>query len=245
MTEGFLIPDYNHGDTIGSVVISLLSYGKPIIVVDDGNGAVVRRRIEAAAQVSSLVHIVTRARNGGKGAAMIDGFREAERLGLSHVLQIDADGQHDIEAVPLFLQASEENPEAVICGYPVYDESVPEKRLKGREVSNNYVRFLTQSDEPRDVLCGFRVYPVKEALKAKPFNKRMGFDPEILVRLSWRGVPIINKPVKVSYPKDGVSNFRMVRDNVQISLMFTRLTLGMVLRLPMLLLRKRKKARGA
>lgn len=72
----------------------------------------------------------------------------------------------------------------------------------------------------------------------------MDFDPEILVRLIWRGVRPIAVAVRVNYPEGNISNFRMLRDNWAITRMHTRLVLGMVLRLPSIL-RGRRAAREA
>jgi hypothetical protein len=69
----------------------------------------------------------------------------------------------------------------------------------------------------------------------------MGFDPEILVRLYWKKVFPVFHAVKVSYPQDGVSNFRMIRDNIRISWVFSRLFFGMIPRLPLLIARKIKR----
>ena len=66
------------------------------------------------------------------------------------------------------------------------------------------------------------------------------FDIDILVKLYWSGVPVISSPVKVTYPEGGISNFRMVHDNIEISMVHTSLFFGMLVRLPKLLaLRKR------
>ena len=67
------------------------------------------------------------------------------------------------------------------------------------------------------------------------------FDPELLVRASWAGIPIRYTPVEVRYPEDGASHFHYLRDNAIITWMHTRLVVGMLIRLPMLLWRK---ARG-
>ena len=66
----------------------------------------------------------------------------------------------------------------------------------------------------------------------------MDFDTEIMVRLSWKGVRIISVPTRVTYPRDGISHFRMLEDNVYISRMHTRLFFGMLWRLPALLSRR-------
>ena len=182
--------------------------------------------------------------------AVSQGLEKAAELGLTHVLQIDADGQHDIGRAAFFLEESAKNPEKIICAYPEFDETAPRSRVIGRKISSFWASVTTLSRELVDVLCGFRVYPVHAALRIcrNPFiDKRMGFDPEILVRLFWNRVFPVYHPIKVSYPDKGISNFRMVRDNVRISWTFTRLFIGMLVRLPLLLvlnIKRRKKGNG-
>ena len=67
----------------------------------------------------------------------------------------------------------------------------------------------------------------------------MDFDVEIIVRLYWRGVPMQWLPTAVTYPLDGVSHFRLVRDNARMVALQLRLFGGMLLRLPRLLVRRR------
>lgn len=241
----FVIPVYNHGATCEAVIQSLKCYGLPFILVDDGNDEKNAAYIRECGEKHSDVTVVVRAKNGGKGKAFTDGVRKANEMGFTHVFQIDADGQHDSEACKKFIEITNENPDALICGYPVYDESVPKARKNGREFSNGWARIVTFNRNIKDVLCGFRVYPVASYMKVlnSPawLNGRMGFDVDILVHLSWKGVRIINGPVKVTYPKDGVSNFHMVRDNIQISGTFTRLCFGMIIRSPYLFVQSIKR----
>ncbi len=242
MSYGFVVPVYNHGATIEYVVKQLTEYGFPIIVVDDGNDEVNKKFISEVAQKYSQVVVVTRKKNGGKGKAMSDGVRKAYEMGLSHILQIDSDGQHDAGRIGHFLEVSTKNPEAVICGYPEYDETAPAKRVNGRKIANAWIHFVTLSNEIKDAMIGFRVYPVAPYYKliSGPviLDGRMGYDIDILVHLSWKGVKIVSESVKVNYPIDGVSNFRMVRDNVRISFTYARLVIGMIVRLPILIFRK-------
>jgi glycosyltransferase involved in cell wall biosynthesis len=222
----------------------LAASGLPVILVDDGNEPEARDRLsELAAKTPGLV-LVSLAKNTGKGGAMAMGLEKAAELGLSHVLQIDADGQHDFGRVEFFLEESAKRPNEVICGCPEFDESAPRSRVIGRKISNFWAAVTTLSGELKDVLCGFRVYPVDAALRItrNPFlDKRMGFDAEILVRLYWHKVFPVFHPVKVSYPKDGFSNFRVLADNLHISWMFTRLCVGMIVRLPLLILLRIKR----
>ena len=243
MKFGFVIPVYNHGSTLEFVVSNLDKYNCPMIVVDDGNDLKNKEYISQVAKKFPSVTVVTLKKNSGKGKAMGFGIREAEKMGITHVLQIDSDGQHDTERVGYFIEKSKQNPEALICGYPEYDEDAPKKRVNGRKIANGWVHIVTLSNQIKDALIGFRIYPVKpyiQILNHAIIDSRMGYDTDILVHFSWKNIPIINEAVKVSYPKDGISNFRMFEDNIRIALTYTRLCVGMIIRLPVLLFRKIK-----
>jgi len=215
--------------------------GLPVILVDDGNDAETQGLLAECASKTQGVVLARLEKNSGKGGAVTEGLRKASELGLTHVLQIDADGQHDEGRAAFFLEESAKNPDRIICACPEFDETAPGSRVTARKISNFWAAVVTVSTELKDVLCGFRVYPVEAALriaKSAFVDKRMGFDPEILVRLYWNRVYPVYYPIKVSYPLDGVSSFRLVRDNIAISWMFTRLCAGMLIRLPLLVARR-------
>lgn len=229
-----VIPVYDHEHAIGAMVDGVLAAGQSCLLVDDGSreSCAAELRRQAAREGVRLLRLE---RNRGKGGAMLAGFREAARLGVSHVLQIDADGQHDTADIPRFLKASQASPDAVINGAPIYDASVPKGRLYGRYLTHVWVWINTLSFAIRDSMCGFRVYPLAPVLKLideETVGQRMDFDPEIVVRLHWRGVGIENLATPVRYPTDGISHFDVWRDNVRISRMHTRLFFGMLRRLP-------------
>jgi len=244
--QGILIPVYRHGKTAEPLAKQFAALGLPVIVVDDGNDQENRDCLREWTANTPGIFLVSLKKNLGKGGAVSKGIEKAAELGLSHVLQIDADGQHDAGRAAFFLEESARHPDMVICGYPEFDETAPRSRVTGRKISNFWASVVTLSTELKDVLCGFRVYPVNVSLRITRslfIDKRMGFDPEILVRLYWKKVFPVYLPIKVSYPQDGVSNFRKVRDNISISLMFCRLFVGMILRLPLLIALKRKRKR--
>jgi glycosyltransferase involved in cell wall biosynthesis len=231
-----LVPVYNHAATVGSVVQALHDLALPVILIDDGSDAECASVLDslAAAPATSLLRLPV---NGGKGGAVMAGLREAYARGHSHALQVDADGQHETDALPVFLAAMSDAPQAVIVGFPHYDASVPMSRLLGRYATHVWVWINTLSRRILDSMCGLRIYPLAATLPvldAMPSQSRMEFDTEVLVRLDWAGVPICNLPVAVHYPPDGTSHFRLWRDNVRISWMHTRLFFGMLRRLPRL-----------
>ena len=99
MKYGFVIPVYRHGATLEGVVKNLVSHGLPIIVVDDGNDEINKQYIKSVGEKYSLVTVVTLKKNSGKGSAMNAGIEEAYKMGLTHILQIDSDGQHESSRV--------------------------------------------------------------------------------------------------------------------------------------------------
>jgi glycosyltransferase involved in cell wall biosynthesis len=237
-----IVPVYNHGETVGDVVSALRGYGLPVILVDDGSDTFTARTLDAIASsmksaFGPAVKLVRLPKNRGKGAAVMTGFRSAFAHGASHALQVDSDGQHGLEVVPRFLDASAQNPDAVIAGYPLYDAMVPRARFCGSRLSRLLVWGSTLSRHIAGPMCGFRLYPlaaVKGILPAMTQARRMEFDTEIAVRLDWANVPFINLPVAVRYPLGGFSHFRVVRDSLLIALMHGRLLFGTVRRLPIL-----------
>ena len=236
-----VIPVYNHEHAIGNVLAQVLAHGLPVILVDDGCSAACAAVLDRlAAAYPERVVLERHTVNQGKGGAVLTGFARAARDGYSHVLQVDADGQHSVADVPRFLDAARAAPHAVIAGCPVYDESVPALRLYARYLTHVWVWINTLSLAIRDSMCGFRVYPVAPVLalaRRRRLGLRMNFDIEILVRLYWDGLAIVNLPTRVGYPEDGVSHFKAWADNVLISRLHMTLFFGMLPRIPSLLVR--------
>ncbi len=230
-----LIPIYNHGGTIGGVLDRLEPMGLPCLVVDDGSDAPTQAVLADLARRFAWLRLDRLPRNRGRGAALRHGYLLAARLHFTHAVQLDADGQHDPADVPRLLAAARDRPEALVLGVPVFEGPVPASRRYGRLLSCFWVWIETLSLDVRDPLCGFRCLPLAPtvALLARtPLGDRMEFDPEIVVRLMWAAVPVVSVPVRVRYFPEGVSHFRLVRDNALISWAHTRLVLGMLRRLP-------------
>lgn len=235
-----VVPVYNHEHALPVVVAGLRAAALPCVLVDDASNSACAAVIRQLAEQPD-VHCLRLPLNQGKGGAVMAGLREAARLGFSHALQVDADGQHDLSHLEDFLEAAAQTPDALICGYPDYDASVPRSRLYARYITHVWVWINSLSLSIRDSMCGFRVYPLAPTLAlidSVRLGRRMDFDTEILVRLSWRNQPMQWLPVKVQYPLDGISHFQLWRDNLLISGMHARLFVGMLVRAPGLLWRR-------
>ena len=235
-----IVPCYNHESFVEKTLSRLEPYQLHCIVVDDGSEKEAQEIIEEACSERSWVTLVKRPENGGKGAAVKDGFLKAQVKGFTHALQIDADCQHNVEDIPKFIELSKESPEAIIMGQAVYDESVPKSRLYGRYITHFWVMLETLSCKVIDTMCGFRIYPLEQLKKINlnSIGSRMDFDVEIAVKAKWAGIPSRLISTQVVYPENGISNFHYLKGNLRISWMHTKLCLGMLIRLPLLLWRK-------
>jgi glycosyltransferase involved in cell wall biosynthesis len=243
-----VVPVFNHVHAIGETVRGLRAHDLTVVMVDDGSDEACAAELDRLAVADENVRLVRLPINRGKGAAVTAGLHAAEAAGFTHALQIDADGQHDSADVPRLLEVASGAPAAVVCGRPVFDSSIPKNRLYLRYLTHVMVWLNTLSLAIPDSMCGFRVYPLAVVLpvidRERP-GPRMDFDIEVLVRLSWADVQMKWLPVRVSYPADGVSHFRLVRDNARITAMHLRLFAGMLRRLPRLLLRNLRSTQAA
>ena len=219
----FLVPFYNHPQNIKALIDALKTYDLPVIVVDDGSDEA-SRLILAELERTEGILLLTRAQNGGKGIAMKDGFKFASKRGFSHVLQIDADFQHDAALIGEFLRESQAHPQSIVCANPIYGEDAPKSRVYGRKITNFWVAINTLSLGIKDAMCGFRVYPLEQLKKAAAKSKtnRMEFDIEILVNAVRLGIDVRWINTCVRYEKGGVSHFKMLCDNALISLMHAK-----------------------
>lgn len=245
-----LIPSYNTGRKVIETVGAARRCWQPVWVVIDGSTDGTAEALQALERNDSGLRVLVLPHNQGKGAAILHGLRAAATAGYSHVLTMDADGQHPAGKIPEFMATSQAHPHAVVLGVPVFDASAPALRVRGRKISNWWANLETLWGGIGDSLYGFRVYPVeplREIMERQYWMRRFDFDPEAAVRLCWRGLRPINLPAPVRYfraEEGGVSHFNYLRDNVLLTWMHVRLLLEFVLRFPLLLWRKISKREG-
>lgn len=224
-----LIPHYNHHRQLARFLPVVAAQNLPVIIVDDGSAAESVTTVRDALQPFAQMTLLAMPHNRGKGRAIKTGMAWAAAQGYTHVIQIDADGQHHVDDIPRFMALAKEHPTALISGRPQFDESAPAVRRHGRKITSWVCALETISTAIRDGLCGFRVYPVAnfERVQDRYFlGNRMDFDTEILVKSVWSGVPLKYLETPVIYPEGNVSHFNYLRDNLILIKLHTRLILA-------------------
>lgn len=235
-THLLLIPSYNTGTArLLQTVREALDHWQPVWVVVDASTDGSGEAVEELAKSTDGLRVLRLARNGGKGAAVLAGAKEALAAGYTHALVMDADGQHPVGRVTGFMETSARSPEALVVGKPVFGPEAPQLRLQGRKLSIGLVRFELFGRAVEDPLFGFRVYPLVPlvaVLERTRWARRYDFDPEVAVRLVWRGVPTLNLPASCRYlsrDEGGVSHFHYWRDNARMVWLHTRLITELLL----------------
>jgi predicted LPLAT superfamily acyltransferase len=237
----FVIPNYNHGATLDSLLTKLANYKLPCFMIDDASNAETKKLLADAENKYNWLTIFTLPANLGKGGAVMFGLQKAWGEKFTHALQIDADGQHDCQDIPKFISACQNAPDALIVGDPAYDSSAPKSRLYGRKITRFWACIETLSLNFPDTMCGFRIYPLAQTIalmNKRRLGLRMDFDTDIMVRLYWAGCKMVAIPTNVVYPKSGTSNFHVWKDNLNISLMHAKLCCELLFNAPKLCWRK-------
>ena len=204
-----MIPAYQAGAHLGGVLQRVRAHldATSILVVDDGS-------TDATADVArdSGVRVFSHATNRGKGAALQTGFRAATELGFTHVLTLDADGQHPPESIPDFLAARDRAD--ILIGWRLHDPSAmpPARRLSNRATAAILSALAGQTI--LDGQSGYRLHALR-AIGALRFASR-GFmlESELLVRAARAGARLGHVPIPCVYG-DETSHIHAARDTVR------------------------------
>ena len=208
-----LIPAYNESRAIQQVVQQCLAY-LPVLVVDDGSkDNTVNRVRQTAAQ---LIEVKP---NQGKGNALKTGFRWALQHGYTGVITVDADGQHDPEEIPRFLDNIQTEQADLLIGYRDFSQMPCSRRLAnttGQKLFSWAMRQLI-----RDNQSGYR-YLSKTLMEKTLDNPLSGYEFEVenILTCLQQGLKLGWLPIKTIYGEEK-SHIQPLRHVVRfISLVF-------------------------
>ncbi len=217
-----VLPTFNNRSTLRRVAEQALETGSPVLVVNDGSTD------DGPDTLDGLpVERLDFERNQGKGAAIQAGAQWAAERGFSHIVTLDADGQHEPSEIPRLIEAARLEPQSIILGMRDFAHSTaPGSSRFGRAFSNFWVRVCS-GHRVGDSQSGFRVYPLEALERLGCRTKRYNFEIEVLVRGLWAGLRVVDVPVSVRYfaGQERVSHFRPWVDNARISWTYAGLCL--------------------
>lgn len=191
-----VIPSYNEGEVLRDTVSSLQSLPYEIVVVDDGS------KVDSHPMLAGLrVHYLRHPLNLGQGAALQTGMDYALEKGADVVIHFDADGQHDLNDIPTFLNALENGADVVLGSRFLRAsdlEQVPKGKrilLRGAKIINGIFTGMWLTDAHN----GFRALN-RKALEAIDLTEnRMAHATEILSLIKAAKLKVQEVPVTIRY----------------------------------------------
>lgn len=232
-----LIPTYNNAVFLPALLKELLACGAPLLVVNDGSTDDTAGILAATEGIT----LIAFGKNRGKGAALKAGFEKALELGYDHTITMDSDSQHRVSDLAAFLEVLEkENPVLVMGSRILNQDNVPGKNRFANRFSSFWFRVET-GRRLKDTQSGFRLYPIRELKGMRLISGRYEYELELLVKSTWKGIPLIEVPINVYYPpgRERVSHFRPFTDFMRITLLnFLLVFLGLIYYIPRNMFRK-------
>jgi glycosyltransferase involved in cell wall biosynthesis len=209
-----LIPAYNEERFIADVVRDALKY-LPVVVIDDGSSD----RTAAVAEEAGA-EVIRHKVNSGKGVALNTGFDLAVQRGADAAITLDADGQHDPDELPLFVEAFRAGRGDLIIGQRRFDQMPPRNQFGNRVGTFLLTRAMGQPVP--DNQSGYRLHSRDIMRTCRPTSARFEAEVEILLRAQMAGFKIAWVPIKTIY-NDKVSHFHPVRDSARFLAMVNRI----------------------
>jgi len=190
-----VIPAYNEGAAILDVLRECRQHVDRIVVVDDASSDDTAERARVPG-VDVLRHPI----NLGQGAALQTGITHALSRGATHVVTLDADGQHDPAQIGRMLLAMEQAGADVALGSRFKGEAIGIPAVR-RAVLRLAVWFtrLTTGLKVTDCHNGFRVFTADAARQLRIAQNRMAHASELLEEIASKRLPYVEVPVTIRY----------------------------------------------
>ena len=186
-----VIPAFNEGKRIKGVLKNVKKFTPHIIVVDDGS----KDETSAVAKGEEAI-LLPHITNLGKGAALKTGCDYALMQGAEKIVVLDADGQHDPERIPDFLNALE-NAE-IVFGYRQLSDSMPYILRFGNWFINKVVAKLYKI-ELRDTQSGYRAFTTDAYKKIRWNAIDYSMESEMIARTGRYKLKYTEIPIKTIY----------------------------------------------
>ncbi len=214
-----LVPTYNNAPTLDGILRGVLKQTSDVIVVNDGSTDGTQGILDRFPAVTQLRHTA----NYGKGAALRAGLKLAVKLGYTHAISLDSDGQHRSEDLSKFIDALQASPEALVIGNRNLKGTGPQFKSRLLRLNSNFWTWLAAGRRIQDSQSGFRAYPLHAVSTLSLATMKYDFESEVLIKLCWKGTPIIHVPIEVLYHTKSPSHFRHVRDSALVIRLTCRL----------------------
>lgn len=199
-----VIPAYNEGRTVRTVVAGLRQYVPLVIVVDDGSADATHAEAAAAGAI-----VLSNTHAKGYDGALNTGFAEAARRGADIIFSFDADGEHASEDVPRLLEPILSGRADIVAGQRPHTTHLSEK------IFAIYTRLRYGVGDP---LCGFKAYRREVYETVGHFDSVQSIGTELMLKGAARGFRLALVPIELRVRHEDTSRFyrRAFRANLKI-----------------------------
>lgn len=211
-----ILPTYDESRTLAEIVERVLTAvpRASVLVIDDASPDGTGELADALAAEDPRVSVVHRPAKLGLGTAYIEGFRRAAERGFRWIVEMDGDGSHLPEQLPLLLEAAGDGAGLVIGARWVEGGKVVGWPWYRRWISRTGTRVARLSLRSRlhDITSGFRVLdgawiarmPI-DGIAAQGY----GFQVEVAWTLERMGCPIAEVPITFVERRSGRSKMTL------------------------------------
>lgn len=210
-----VVPTYNNESTISLIAQGVLKTELDLLVINDGSTDKTSNELNRL----SGINIISIPQNRGKGHALREGFKWAIKNGYTHLISLDADGQHDPAEIPKFIKQLEDHEDCLIIGSRDFSSTkIPVASRFGRKCSNLIFRLVT-GVSLTDTQSGFRAYPLKNITNLISNRDKYDFEMDMLLNAVLFGIEAKEIRISVQYSEETrrTSNFRPILDSVRIA----------------------------
>ncbi|MFC1727396.1 glycosyltransferase family 2 protein [Patescibacteria group bacterium] len=196
-----IIPVYNEEKTFKELFyqvkkVKLLGVKKEIIIVDDNSTDKTKSIINQVKKNNPDLKVIIRKKNGGKGAAVRDGFEAATG---DYLLIQDADLEYNPQDIAKLLKPVQDGKAEVVYGSRFTGErkNMFFWHMMGNKLLSLVTNILYNTTLSDMEVC-YKLFPRKALGKIMLKEDRWGWDPEITVKLLKQGFRIYEVPISYS-----------------------------------------------
>lgn len=218
-----VIPSFNEGRTIGSIVRNIVEMGMSVLVVDDGStDATERAALDNGAMVIRHKH------NKGKGSSIRQGIDYvSQKTKFEWVVLMDGDGQHHTEDIMMLMEGARDDAADMVTGNRMSDtENMPRIRYLTNRFTSFVVSRMCRQFIP-DTQCGFRLVRSAALEQLNLESSRYDIESEMLIKAARCGCRIKSVPVRTIYG-DEISQIHPVRDTLRFFYLVIRYQVGSI-----------------
>lgn len=206
-----IVPTYNEITSIGILLPKLLDLNLDILVVDDGSPDGTADACRQLGLESGRIVVVERKKKLGLGSAYKAGFKYGEDRGYQYLIEMDADGSHQIEDLLSLMSAMENQQPDLVIGSRWVSGGAVQNWARSREwlsrCANIYARILL-GGKVKDLTAGFRIYRTEKLIQidlASVKSEGYCFQIEMTKRIAQINGTILEVPITFVERKHGIS----------------------------------------